>query len=61
MNNTQRMPEVERLPMIPLRGVVVFPNTVVTIDVARERSLNALKQAMSADRRIYLVAQRFHG
>ncbi len=58
MNNIQRMPEVERLPMIPLRGVVVFPNTVVTIDVARERSLNALKQAMSADHRIYLVAQR---
>ena len=58
MNNTQRFQATERLPMIPLRGVVVFPNTVVTIDVARERSLNALKQAMGADRRIFLVAQR---
>ena len=58
MNNIQRMQEAERLPMIPLRGVVVFPNTVVTIDVARERSLNALRQAMGADRRIFLVAQR---
>lgn len=58
MNNMQRMQEAERLPMIPLRGVVVFPNTVVTIDVARERSLNALKQAMNGDHRIFLVAQR---
>ena len=58
MSNMQRKQAPERLPMIPLRGVVVFPNTVVTIDVARERSLNALKRAMSADHRIFLIAQR---
>lgn len=58
MSNTQRKPETERLPMIPLRGVVVFPNTVVTIDVARERSMNALKQAMGGERHLFLVAQR---
>ena len=38
--------------MIPLRGLVVFPNTVTTIDVARERSLNALKKAMEEDPRV---------
>lgn len=49
MNNSQRKQETERLPMIPLKGLVVFPNTVTTIDIARERSLNALKKAMEDD------------
>lgn len=58
MNNSQRKRETEMLPMIPLRGLVVFPNTAVTIDVARERSMNALKRAMDGDHRVFLVAQR---
>ena len=58
MKNSQRKQETERLPMIPLRGLVVFPNTVTTIDVARERSLNALKKAMEGDQQVFLVAQR---
>ena len=48
----------ERLPVIPLRGLVLFPNTVVTIDIARARSLGALKRAMDDDQRIFVVAQR---
>ena len=59
MNNSQRKREPERLPMIPLRGLVAFPGTITTIDVARERSLNALKRAMDGERRIFLVAQRY--
>ena len=47
-----------RLPMIPLRGLVVFPNTVLTIDLARERSIGALQAAMKADQRVFVVAQR---
>ena len=58
MNNSQRERETVRLPLIPLRGLVVFPNTVVTVDVARERSLNALRKAMDGEGRIFLVAQR---
>ena len=58
MNNSQRKREPERLPMIPLRGLVAFPGTITTIDVARDRSLNALKRAMDGERRIFLVAQR---
>ena len=48
----------ERLPMIPLRGMVVFPNTVITLDIARTRSLSALKTAMDGDHRVFVVAQR---
>ena len=58
MNNSQRKQETERLPMIPLKGLVVFPNTVTTIDIARERSLNALKKAMEDDQQVFFVAQR---
>ena len=58
MNNFHQISETVHLPMIPLRGLVVFPNTVVTVDVARPRSLGAMQSAMSGDKRIFLVAQR---
>ena len=50
--------EAARLPLLPLRGLVIFPNTVITIDVARERSLGALQRAVKGDERIFVVAQR---
>ncbi len=47
------------LPLLPLRGVVVFPNTVVTIDAARDRSVAALAAAVdSEDQGVFVVAQR---
>ena len=47
-----------RLPLLPLRGVVVFPNMVLHLDVGRERSINALDEAMVNDNKILLVAQK---
>ena len=47
-----------KLPLLPLRGLAVFPNTTVCIDVGRDRSLSALEEAMEGDRHILLVAQR---
>ena len=58
MKNSQRNQQSERLPVIPLRGLVLFPHTVTTVDIARERSLNALQQAMNGDQRVFFVAQR---
>lgn len=53
------MPEqTVRLPLLPMRGMVVFPAMMVNLDVGRERSVAALEQAMLADRKILLVAQR---
>ena len=46
------------LPVIPLRGLTVFPHMVLHFDVGRERSIAALEACMLQDQTIYLVAQR---
>ncbi|MBM4235309.1 MAG: endopeptidase La [Firmicutes bacterium] len=52
------MTEREKLPVLPLRGVLVFPNMVLHLDVGRERSITALEKAMMKDNRILLIAQK---
>ncbi len=46
------------LPLLPLRDIVVFPNMVVPIMVAREASVEALQAALVQDRFIFLVLQK---
>jgi len=46
------------LPMLPLRGLMVFPHMVMHFDVGRKKSIAALERAMMEDQRIFLVAQR---
>ncbi len=46
------------LPLLPLRDVVVFPHMVIPLFVGREKSISALDAAMSAEKKILLVAQR---
>lgn len=50
--------ETVNLPLVPLRGVTVFPNMIMHLDIGRETSVNALEAAMVADRRVFLVAQK---
>ncbi|MBQ7496293.1 MAG: endopeptidase La [Selenomonas sp.] len=52
------MAEIRTLPVLPLRGMTVFPYMIIHLDVARERSMAALEQAMVGDRRILLVTQQ---
>lgn len=47
-----------QLPVLPLRDVVVFPHMVIPLFVGRDKSIQALDQAMEADKRILLVAQK---
>lgn len=47
----------ETMPMIPLRGLVVFPGLSLTFDVARDRSRAAVKAAMADDQLVFLAAQ----
>lgn len=46
------------LPMIPLRGLTVFPNMVLHFDIGREKSINALEKAMVLNQYIFLSAQK---
>ena len=48
----------EIIPVLTLRGLVVFPGNVVTFDVGRGKSLKALEKAMDQGGRIFLTAQK---
>ncbi len=54
---TDKIGEYLHLPAIALRGLVIFPGSIVHFDVGREKSINAVNEAMSLDRMIYLVPQ----
>ena len=59
LSKVKRQTETVRLPLLPLRGLLVFPNTVVTIDAARDRSIAALQRAvLHEDALVFVVAQR---
>ncbi len=47
-----------RIPVLPLRDVVVYPHMVIPLFVGREKSIHALDAAMRTDKRIMLVAQK---
>ena len=50
--------EIRMLPVLALRGLVLFPGMMLHFDVGRPKSVTALNQAMAADQTIFLVAQR---
>jgi len=47
-----------KIPLLPLRELIVFPHEVVPLFVGREKSINALEEAMADDRHILLCAQK---
>ncbi len=53
-----RESRLSTLPMLVLRGLVCFPETVIHFDVGRLKSVAALNTAMERDQRIFLVAQK---
>ena len=46
------------LPVLPLRGMVVFPKAVIHFDVGRKQSIAAVNRAMKEDQLIFLAAQK---
>lgn len=46
------------MPMLALRGIIVFPGMTVNLDVGRDKSINAVNAAMQLDKKILLVTQR---
>ena len=47
-----------RLPLIPLRGLTIFPNMVLHFDVGRDKSVEAIEAAMKKNQTIFLVSQK---
>lgn len=45
------------LPLIPLRGMSVFPYTVLHFDIGRDKSVEALEEAMLVDQKVFLTTQ----
>jgi len=50
--------EEKIMPLLPLRGISVFPGMVLNFDVERKGSVAALNRALSADQLLFLVAQK---
>jgi Lon protease-like protein/ActR/RegA family two-component response regulator len=53
--------EVKKLPVMPLRDLVVFPYMMTPFVVGRESSVRALKEALAADKKIFLATQHDAG
>jgi len=51
-------PPMTRVPLLPLRDIIVFPHMVVPLFVGRQKSIRALEEAMSGTKMILLAAQR---
>lgn len=49
---------ITELPLLPLRGLLVFPSMVLHLDVGRDKSVTALEKAMMDDQTIFLAAQK---
>ena len=52
------MSEIQTLPVLPLRDIVVFPHMVVPLFVGREKSVKALEEVMKGDKSILLATQK---
>lgn len=55
-NETPKIPD--NLPMLPVRDIILYPAMVLPLAVGREKSVRALEEAMSANRLIFVVAQK---
>lgn len=48
----------KQIPLLPLRGLLVFPSMVLHLDVGREKSISAIEKAMMDNEYIFLAAQK---
>jgi len=53
--------ETKKLPMMPIRDVVIFPFMMTPFVVGRESSVRALEEALAADKKIFLATQHDAG
>ena len=58
MTQTNKTTRKQVLPLLPLRGLTVFPYMILTFDVGRDKSIKALDEAMIKNQMIFLTAQK---
>ena len=58
VQNTTEVEETVLYPLLPLRGMMVFPYMITPLDVGRDRSIRALEEAMTQERQLVLAAQK---
>src|SRR5215510_5007009 len=57
MQTTRERSDTKRLPMMPIRDVVIFPYMMTPFVVGRESSVRALEEALATDKKIFLATQ----
>src|SRR5438128_4458986 len=57
MLTSKEKSDSKRLPMMPIRDVVIFPYMMTPFVVGRESSVRALEEAMAGDKKIFLATQ----
>jgi len=50
----------DELPLLPIRDVVIFPSMIIPLSVGRDKSIEAVEQAMVKDKLIFICTQRDH-
>lgn len=50
--------KIKTLPMIPMRGITIYPSMVVHFDVGRQQSLGALEEAVEKKKEIFFICQK---
>ncbi|MCL2060866.1 MAG: LON peptidase substrate-binding domain-containing protein, partial [Oscillospiraceae bacterium] len=58
MAYTKRIIKTQIIPVLPLRGLTVFPNMELYFDVGRDISVKALEASMMGDQKIFLITQK---
>ena len=57
MTTSKEKFETRKLPMMPIRDVVIFPHMMTPFVVGRESSIRALEEALTSDKKIFLATQ----
>ncbi len=50
--------QIMKLPLIPLRGLSIFPHMALNFDIGRKKSIEAINRAMDEDQKIFIISQR---
>lgn len=58
MSKTTKNNTAYNIPMLPLRGIVVYPHMILHFDVGRVKSIKAIEEAMLKDQNIFLASQK---